>query len=399
MTEGDTSRGSSTAMDEMREYRLRRIQEQLVEADCAAALLLNPINASYATGISTTPIFNLHTPGRTAIVPATGKVTMVHLEKEPWRFPPLTTVKEYVTSPPFNYFMAGVNASRNADTWARLVADVVSESPGKRVALDMVEPLGYKALAATGLEVISADTLIKKAGRIKCKGEIACLERAVQVAEIGMSRMREALRPGMTENELLSLLHAANIEHGGHWLEYHFLVAGERTNPWGRESTDNRIDEGELVGFDCGMIGPELYSADVSRTLLCGDAPTAEQRRLYSTALENLRYNTELIKPGVSFRDLAEREWRLPNEFVAHRYGVIAHGIGMGDEWPEIRHLDDWNDDTEDGVLEEGMAICVESFVGSDRGGEGVKLEDQVVVTSTGHTNLTTFPFEAALAY
>jgi Xaa-Pro aminopeptidase len=369
-------------------------------ADCAAALLMNPINALYATGLADCMIFNLHTPTRTIVVPATGKATVLHLEKDPRRYPQLNTIEDFITSPPFAYFLAGANGPRNAAIWAQLVAEIVGEEQsGKRVALDMVDPVGYQALARVGLDVVSADPIVKRAGQIKCQVQIDCLKRSVAVAEIGMSRMREALRPGMTETELLSILDATNIEHGGHWLEYHFLSAGERANPWARESTGACIDEGELVAFDCGMIGPEGYSADISRTFLCGTTkPTPEQRRLYSIALENLRHNCSLIKPGVSFREIAERAWRLPDEFVAHRYGVLGHGIGMGDEWPEIHHLGEWGEFTEDGVLMEGMAICMESFVGSDLGGEGVKLEDQLVVTAGGCNNLTTFPFESVLA-
>ena len=43
------------------------------------------------------------------------------------------------------------------------------------------------------------------------------------------------------------------------------------------------------------------------------------------------------------------------------------------------------------------MAICVESFIGSENGGEGVKLEEQLVVTRDGYQLMSTFPFEDEL--
>ena len=43
------------------------------------------------------------------------------------------------------------------------------------------------------------------------------------------------------------------------------------------------------------------------------------------------------------------------------------------------------------------MVLCVESFVGSERGGEGIKLEQQVLVTETGTEPLSTCPFESLL--
>ena len=43
------------------------------------------------------------------------------------------------------------------------------------------------------------------------------------------------------------------------------------------------------------------------------------------------------------------------------------------------------------------MAICVESYIGAEGGAEGVKLEEQVLVTGTGTELLSDFPFEADL--
>ena len=43
------------------------------------------------------------------------------------------------------------------------------------------------------------------------------------------------------------------------------------------------------------------------------------------------------------------------------------------------------------------MTLCVESFLGAQDGGEGVKLEEQILVTETGTELLSQFPFEAAL--
>ena len=50
-----------------------------------------------------------------------------------------------------------------------------------------------------------------------------------------------------------------------------------------------------------------------------------------------------------------------------------------------------------DGVVEPGMTICVESYIGEDGGAEGVKLEQQVLITEDGNELISTFPFEAAL--
>ena len=67
---------------------------------------------------------------------------------------------------------------------------------------------------------------------IKSEDEIACMVQAIAVCEAGMARMRGALRPGMTENELWAILHETNIRLGGEWIETRCLCAGDHTNPW-----------------------------------------------------------------------------------------------------------------------------------------------------------------------
>ena len=43
------------------------------------------------------------------------------------------------------------------------------------------------------------------------------------------------------------------------------------------------------------------------------------------------------------------------------------------------------------------MTLCIESFIGHEEGGEGVKLEQQVLVTETGFELMSTFPFDERL--
>lgn len=188
------------------------------------------------------------------------------------------------------------------------------------------------------------------------------------------------------------------MAHGGEWLEYKLLASGGRINPWEQEATDRMIQAGELVAFDCGMVGPFNYSADVSRTMFCGPGrPSAAQKHLYKCAVENIEHNLSLVKAGVSFEALSKGCWTYPAEFVKHRYPCMAHGIGMGDEWPAIPWPQDWDREGYAGELQENMVLCIESFIGSEHGGEGVKLEQEVVVTRDGYQLLSTFPWEPDL--
>ena len=384
----------------MRKYRLARVQAQLEANECAAAVLLGPINIRYATGTGMGQIAFMHFPERSAIVPRDGGAILCDKRRddshEGW-LPETVAGRRRAFG--FTYFPAGERNQARAEAWAQQVADVVAEiGAGRRVAVDICEPIGIRALEAKGLEVISGEPLMEHATAVKCDEEIACLLNAVTVSDTAMARMRAALEPGIAEREFLAILHHTNIAMGGEWIEYRLLAAGGHTNPWMVEAGDKIIRAGELVAFDCGLVGPFGYSSDVSRTFFCKPGkPSDAQRRLYQLAHENIQRNLEIVRAGISFRELSERSWMPPEEFHAHRYPVSMHGIGMGDEWPSIPWPIDWQEDGYDGVLEENMVICVESFVGSEHGGEGVKLEEQVVVTAQGYQLMSTFPFEDEL--
>ena len=70
------------------------------------------------------------------------------------------------------------------------------------------------------------------------------------------------------------------------------------------------------------------------------------------------------------------------------------HGVGLCDEWPLVQYPIDYVEGAFDAILEPGMVLCVEAYIGEVNGLEGIKLEDQVLITKNGHENLTNFPFE-----
>ena len=114
------------------------------------------------------------------------------------------------------------------------------------------------------------------------------------------------------------------------------LVSGPRTNPWLQECSNRIIEPGDIVAFDTDMVGPYGYCADISRTFVEGrQIFNDEQRRLYSlAAVEHVQHNKELIKAGTSFREFAEKAWKLPDNCYDNHYPCIIHGIGLCDEFP-----------------------------------------------------------------
>ncbi|MFO0995610.1 MAG: Xaa-Pro peptidase family protein [Alphaproteobacteria bacterium] len=387
-------------MARMRAYRLGRFQNELSKRDLGGALLFDSVNIRYASGTSNGQIFNFHTPSRALFVPAEGKCVLFDQPGWAEAARALGTIGEVRDMPTAAYFYSGPRVNDQAKRLAHQIVDVLKAAAGsnRRLGVDRIEPTIVAALQSQDIQLGYAQEPIEHARAIKSMDEVWCILSSITVAETAIARMREALRPGMTENELFAILHHTNIAQGGEWCEYRLLASGGRTNPWGQESSDKVIRAGELVAFDTGMVGPFGYATDMSRTLICEPAaPTAEQRRLYRLAYENIQFNLGLIRPGVSFREFSEKGWKIPAEFVKNRYPTPAHGIGMTDEWPMIAYPQDWAERGYDGHLEEGMTLSVESYIGADGGTEGVKLEEQILVTANGYQRLSTFPFEDKL--
>lgn len=387
-------------MAALQAYRLERVRAQLRARDYAGIVLYDPINVRFATDSRNMAVWTMHNAVRYCFVATEGPVVVFDFHNCEHLSAGLETVSEVRPAVAWYYFGAGPRFADRARTWAAEIADLVAAHGGgnKRLALDHCEPEGAAALAALGIEVRNGQEVMELARSIKSAEELACMKASIAVCETAMVRMREALEPGMTENELWAILNHVNAAMGGEWIETRLLASGGRTNPWFQESSDRIIQSGEVVSFDTDMIGPYGYCADISRSYFCGPGrPSDEQRRLYRLAWEQIHHNIELIKAGLSFREFAERSWVIPESCRPNRYGSLAHGVGLCDEWPRLTHLDMIDAGGNDGILEAGMTICVESYIGDVGGDEGVKLEQQVLVTDTGAELLSTFPFDEDL--
>ena len=221
---------------------------------------------------------------------------------------------------------------------------------------------------------------------------------SIAVAEHGIAKLKEALKPGVSELQLWALLNYANLANHGGWHDGRMLASGPRINPWLQEASPRLIEAGDLVGFDTDMIGPNGYFADISRTIFCGPGqPTRRQKQVYRMAVEEVEHNLALIEPGKTFSEIQVQALETPEEFHAHAYPCILHGVGLCDEYPYLRPRFR-GAPVYDGVIEEAMVLCIESFMGSDTGEPvGVKIEQQVLVTAEGVERLSTYPYEEAL--
>lgn len=386
----------------LRRYRLDRVQAELRRRDVGAVVLFEPQNIRYATDLTNANlVWSSYTPVRYAFVPAEGLPVMFEygLKTCPVSADGLECVAEVRPAVSFATFYRLDDKEGTIDAWCAELEALIRASSGKerRVAVDSLSPLACAELVKRGYEIVDGDGLMARARLIKSADEIACLRAAVRVADLGARRIRETLRTGMTEQQLWAVLHATNIEQGGEWIETRLLTSGGRTNPWYQPASEKRIETGELVVFDSDLVGPFGYVGDISRAYLCGERATDDQKRIYRIAYDTLHHNLDLLNPGITFREISDRSFEPPQEFRAYREAV-GHGAGLQIEFPlipgrgEVHRLP-----YPDMTLEPGMVICAEAYAGEVGGSEGVKLEQQVALTPSGHDLLSELPFEEAL--
>ena len=381
--------------------RLARLRTEMARFDFAALVLTDPHNVRYATGARNMLPFLLRNPARYLFVPLEGPVVLFefagceHLERDN------PAIDEIRVSTTVSYVARGPLLDETARAWAGEIAALMRQyCPGEtRIGLERIDARALGYLAQQDYTILDAQGPAERARSIKTPEEIACSKRSMSCVMAAERALEAAIGPGTTENALWAEFCRHVITNDGDYVETRLLSSGERTNPWFQETGPRVMRAGDLVAHDTDVIGPHGYYADFSRTFLCGeDRPTPEQRTLYCLAHEQIQHNMALIKPGRTFREITEAAWKLPAPYYARRYYLMIHGIGMTGEYPYVVYEADYDGGQDyDGVVEPNMTLCVESFIGHEEGGEGVKLEQQVLVTETGIELMSTFPFDERL--
>ncbi|MAJ66275.1 MAG: aminopeptidase P family protein [Candidatus Pelagibacterales bacterium] len=379
--------------DKLRSYRLDRVKKELEKNNIEACMIFDPVNIRYALDTVNMSVYNMHNLTRYCFVPINGPVILYEYFNCEGLSSHLNLIDEVRPSITWDYFSNGNQAGEQLNKWVNEVEDLTNlYCKSKKLAIDVINGPAVTALNKLGIEVVDAKLILEQARVIKSPEELKCMKAAIEVAEIGIAKMREELKAGMTEDELWSILHKTNIENGGEWIECRILSSGSRTNPWMQESSNKVIQSGEIVSFDTDMVGPYGYCADISRTFVEGNRFSENQKKLYLMAVEQINYNSRLIKPGTSFKEFTEKSWKLPKEYYGNRYSVMVHGIGLCDEWPAIRYPGDGGERS--GTFEKNMTITVESYIGKVGGEEGVKLEQQYLVGQNGLELMSHHPLE-----
>jgi len=385
---------SRETLARVRAYRLRRLREEMAARDIGSVVLVDPVNVRYATDTRNMQIFSARNPARYVFVPVDGPVVMFEFAGCGHLSAAGGNVDEVRIATTTSYVAAAGRQPDAVGRWAAELADLARAHGNRRIGLERFNFHCGLALRGMGFEIVDAQEPVERARAVKSDDEIALMRESAALTMDGVARMRECIRPGITENALWAGLWRHVIESGGDYIETRLLSSGRRTNPWFQEASDKPIEAGELVSLDTDVVGAYGYYCDFSRSFVCGGGATPAQRELYRLAYEQIHHNMSLIRPGMSFAELSQRGWRIPGEYFPNRYYLLAHGIGMTGEYPYILYWHDHRQGGYDGVVEKNMVLCVESYIGSKDGGEGVKLEQQLRVVDNGVELMTDFPFD-----
>lgn len=271
--------------------------------------------------------------------------------------------------------------------------DTLTGARGKRIGVETgrMRLLEYNYLRAGAPDAVFPDAseTLGSLRLLKGKDEIESMRKAVRVAESALETTISQIKVGMTEKELSAELVMQLLRHGSEpELPFSPIVSGgpNSANPHA-SPTERKLKPGDLLVIDYGA-RVDGYVSDITRTFAVGEVE-AEYAKIHEIVQEANSAGRAAGKPGVPCADvdIAARtviDKAGYGEYFRHRTG---HGIGMeGHEGPYMR-----GDNMQ--LLESGMAYTVEPGIYLP-GRNGVRVEDNMVVTENGTESLTTLPRE-----
>lgn len=262
------------------------------------------------------------------------------------------------------------------------------------LGVDLLDVPLMRALQSANIEIADGQSAMLNARLIKTDDEIELLKIAAMMVDAAYHRVVRAIRPGIRENDLVAIVNHILYSMGSDDVECVNVLSGPRTNPHHHDFSDRAIRPGDMVFLDI-MHSYNGYRTCYYRTFVCGK-PTQEQKNLYKECLDWLQASIKVVKPGVATADIAKC-WPGPEvlglkteqEALANQWG---HGIGMSIwELPCISRAFSLDHPF---PIKENMVMALETYAGPRGGKYGVRIEEEVVVTSSASEVITKYPVE-----
>lgn len=240
--------------------------------------------------------------------------------------------------------------------------------------------------------------LIHQMRFVKDAYEIQCLREAFEIHTAIFEAMMRALKPGVNE------------AMGQAMFDYEVRLRGDRISSMGSEHyaasiivgsgknaaiphyMDNHrtIEDGDLVLIDSG-VGVNGYFSDITRTFPANGRFAPRQRDLYAIVLEALSAAIDTMRPGSNLLDAHRAVYEVfrRHDVAQFGYGNCGHPVGLSIHDPHGRYTDD-----REQPFEPGVVLVIEPFLMLPDEGIGIRIEDGVLITQTGHEVLAGPPRE-----
>ncbi|MGE5702177.1 MAG: M24 family metallopeptidase, partial [Clostridia bacterium] len=246
----------------------------------------------------------------------------------------------------------------------------------------------YRAVmeATSAKQSVDASGVLREMRMFKAPEELATMKRAIQMIEDVLRSVLPRVKPGVSELDLVAELEYQMKKHGAAGPAFDTMVlAGKKAGQPHGVPDSRKIEPGELVLFDTGGI-VDGYHSDITRTFAVGDV-NEQLVDMYETVLQANLAAIAAVRPGQHFADIdkAARDVIQRNGYGDFYLTRVGHGIGLEiHEYPSM-HANNVEQ------AREGMVFTIEPGIYNPLLA-GVRIEDNVYVTSTGVEVLTSFP-------
>ena len=262
------------------------------------------------------------------------------------------------------------------------------------VGVDYAETAMFHALQDAGIRVVDGQQVMLDAREIKNVDEIHLLNQAASMVDGTYHMIYEELKPGIRESDIVARATKMLYEMGSDDVEAINAISGERCNPHPHNFTDRYFRPGDQAFFDI-LQSYQGYRTCYYRTFNIGRA-TESQRDAYKQCRDWLDAAIALIRPGVGTDEVAgvwpaAGDFGFPDEISA--FGLqFGHGLGLAiHERPIISRVCSITNPME---IKTGMVFALETYCPAGDGYSAARIEEEVVVTDTGHEVISLFPAE-----
>ena len=385
--------------DRLRRERLARVKDELAKSNLGALLCFDMNNVRYITAT------HIGTWAQDKVA----RFTLLPQNDEPllWDFG--SAARHHQLNCPWlgERSRAGIGLLRGAMTPEMGRAEDVARKIrvelekrgllGEPLGIDVVEPPILFALQREGVQVVDGQPVLSNAREIKTQDEISLLTHSAMMVDAAYHELYMAMRPGMRENQAVGLVNKILYDAGSEYVEGVNAISGERCSPHPHVFSDRVMRPGDPAYYDIlhSYMG---YRTCYYRTFSVGYAPHA-MVDAYKRCRDYLDASIQLIRPGRTTAEVASvwpkaQEFGFPNEEAA--FGLqYGHGVGVAIwEKPVISRLVSLDHPHE---IKPGMVFALETFWPCSDGWRAARIEEEIVVTQTGHEVITRFPAEELL--